>query len=272
MINFLKKYYMGLIPKIIHQIWFQGEDQIPDKYLTNRKLWLDTHSDWQYILWDQSAIEKLIQQQYSHLWNTYQSFTFMHQKIDFFKYIILYHQGGIYVDIDAKPIQKLDKLFDDLFPRSTFLVSKCKYDWLESKVLTGYSTIINNGIIAAAPKHRFLLQILNYVNNLEIDKMKMPKELLINKTTGPIMVTQMYFQAESEIQNQVTVLKHQYFEPCYPFEFRCQYTEKTFIDHQHELTWVGNPLKVLLKIYLFLKRYKWIVLTTLILFIFARFQ
>ena len=38
--------------KIIHQVWIQGEDALPEAYKANRAKWKAAFPDWEMILWD----------------------------------------------------------------------------------------------------------------------------------------------------------------------------------------------------------------------------
>ena len=45
-----------MIPHIIHQIWFQGEDNIPKKYPNYSKSWKEMNPKFKYIFWDGEKI------------------------------------------------------------------------------------------------------------------------------------------------------------------------------------------------------------------------
>tara|TARA_B100000795_G_C22679668_1_gene391252 strand:- start:553 stop:741 length:189 start_codon:yes stop_codon:yes gene_type:complete len=44
--------------KIVHQIWFQGKDKIPEKYHNNLKKTKNTLKNWRHIIWDDESIQK----------------------------------------------------------------------------------------------------------------------------------------------------------------------------------------------------------------------
>jgi hypothetical protein len=46
---------METIPRIFHQISYQGEDLIPAKYRKFRQSWRANHPDWQSMQWDAPA-------------------------------------------------------------------------------------------------------------------------------------------------------------------------------------------------------------------------
>jgi mannosyltransferase OCH1-like enzyme len=82
------------IPKIIHQIWL-GPRPIP-------KLWTDTwiifckKYNWKYYLWTDKHIEKFKLKNKKE----YDNAKSFQQKSDILRYEILYHYGGIYLDVD----------------------------------------------------------------------------------------------------------------------------------------------------------------------------
>lgn len=42
--------------KILHQVWIQGGDELPEEYQKNRQLWRDSlPKDWEMKLWDEQA-------------------------------------------------------------------------------------------------------------------------------------------------------------------------------------------------------------------------
>src|ERR1700677_60433 len=106
----------------IHQIWMQGLHNVPDKYKPNIKKTVNTNPNWSYTLWDSESIEQLVK--YNNTINkTYNALHYMHQKIDFAKYIILYLFGGFYIDMNAYAIKNLDNLIND-YSQYDLIVSK----------------------------------------------------------------------------------------------------------------------------------------------------
>src|SRR6187399_325467 len=90
-----------MIPKIIHQIWLQGYDNIPAELKNDHENCKIVNNDFEYIVWDKDKIKKLLDDKfgkdYSDLFDTYKIFA---QQADFARYAILYVYGGIYLDMD----------------------------------------------------------------------------------------------------------------------------------------------------------------------------
>ena len=43
---------MNKIPRIIHQIWWQGMDKLPKKYQRFKESWVEHHPGWKIMYWD----------------------------------------------------------------------------------------------------------------------------------------------------------------------------------------------------------------------------
>ena len=110
------------IPKLIHQIWFQGENNIPPHLKIYQNKCRSMYSNWDYKFWDKENIELLIKKEYNYLWETYTYYPKLIQKIDLAKYIILHKYGGFYLDMDVECLQNIDN-FILQYPNSNFMVS-----------------------------------------------------------------------------------------------------------------------------------------------------
>jgi mannosyltransferase OCH1-like enzyme len=236
----------------IHQIWLQGEDNIPEKFKSNITQIKNLHPTWQYTLWDDIQIIQLLRgmnskslfkvennKNPSSLIDIYYKMEHLHQKVDFARYVILYQFGGAYVDMDAKSIKPMD----DLVEQSTnyeMLVSQLNLSTVENYITTGYKYSINNGVIIAKRKSSVLKSLIQKIINdyhCDIWSRKI-KPICINQTTGPKRFTQTIFENFS--QYPIKILSHQYFEPCV-FE-DCDITENTYFIHQHERSWLSASL------------------------------
>ena len=91
-----------MIPHIIHQIWFQGEDNIPKKYPNYSKSWKEMNPKFKYIFWDGEKMEKLIREKYPWFLKRYNEYPNMIQRIDSAKYFIMHQYGGILPDLDCE--------------------------------------------------------------------------------------------------------------------------------------------------------------------------
>ena len=238
-----------MIPKIIHQIWFQGLKNLPQEYELKRRTWTKLNPYYEYIVWDEESMNYIISNIYPQYLKVFNNFKFMHQKIDFFKYLVLYIFGGIYSDMDTVNLNPLDSLLDK-FPNSEIIVGKLAVNNVESYMLSGFPETINNGIIMGVRKHNIFKEL---IDSILLNKNKyFTKYSEINNTTGPSFFTKIINKFKN---NKITILDSNYLEPCYSKDPYCIVPEIAYADHQHSQSWVEPNILNLVTVYYFFKKY-----------------
>ena len=118
-----------MIPKILHNIWIQGYDQLPEEVKKNNLLVKKANPVWEFMIWDHTAILKLLKKypiflsMYKNL-NKYIVFNesnsskkmkkeFIKTKGILAKYIILKEYGGVYYDVNLTCKFHFDELFSN---------------------------------------------------------------------------------------------------------------------------------------------------------------
>jgi hypothetical protein len=107
-----------MIPKIIHNIWIQGYENLPNEnkvtYTNIKKI----NPEWDFMIWDDEMIKKLLKK-YPSIYNIYiktNNYTETDNntiKSDIARYIIMKEYGGLYFDIDFNCTSSFDGLFLD---------------------------------------------------------------------------------------------------------------------------------------------------------------
>jgi inositol phosphorylceramide mannosyltransferase catalytic subunit len=274
------------IPRTIHQIWYQGADQLPLKYHDFQHSWQEHHPTWTYQLWDQTLIEQLLNNEYPDLHAFFHSLPLMIQQIDVAKYLILKKYGGIYVDMDMKCVQCLESLFQQ-HPDVTFCVPELRLDssphpkakhqfsaplWILTLGRYARPPFYNNSMIASTRNHPLWDNILSEVQH-SIDAWKsyqpyLPscvKEIYINNTTGPAMLTKIIRQQE-EKSNQYSIVETMskysavnndhilkcpwyQFEPCDKYHHHNCDTSRAYAIHHCDNSWMSSPMKFIVYTY-----------------------
>ncbi len=92
------------IPRYIHQIWISSSEN--HEMNKNFRLAADSciklNSNYNYTLWTHKKILIWLQNQYPWFLSLYKSYSYDMQRIDAMKYFVLFHYGGIYIDLDIK--------------------------------------------------------------------------------------------------------------------------------------------------------------------------
>lgn len=109
------------IPKRIHQIWFNfefwGWVKPPPQRLTGARMtWVDQNPDWQVQLWNENSADNLLETHYPDWWDKFMSFKEPIQRADFFRWVVLYHFGGCYADMDTECVEPLNKRIQQWCP------------------------------------------------------------------------------------------------------------------------------------------------------------
>jgi mannosyltransferase OCH1-like enzyme len=157
-----------LIPKIIHQTY--KNETIPAGWLHPQQTVKDLHPDYEYILWTDDSAHEFIKENYVWFLPTYESYPYPIMRADVIRYFILYHFGGVYIDLDNGCDRKLDPLL--AFPA-----------WLRKTEPTG----VSNDIMGSVAKHPFFLETMN---NLErYNRNWFVSYITIMYSTGPLFLS-----------------------------------------------------------------------------------
>jgi len=268
---------MSKVPKIFHQIWYQGEANIPLHLQEYRLSWIDKHKHYQFVLWNQHKIESLINSTNETIKKLYYSYDLMIQRIDFAKYIILYFYGGIYIDMDVKCLSSIDTIFETHHDKNVILsYSPTNFAHSLSLNVIGLrlnEKLINNGIMACTPKHALLENIIiQAMTNRNTVFRKLGKNFLhIFYTTGPVMVTQAYRNTVDK--HDIVILDNSYFEACniYNVKESCNPPNHAIALHVYEGSWQTSSEKQIVNVYFFLQKYVKVLLFIILVLILVKY-
>ena len=90
--------------KIIHQLW--KNENIPIEWIESHNQYKKLYNDYKYILWTDQTMKEFIEKNYNWFLHTYNNYKYNIQRVDAFRYFVLYHMGGIYSDLDIIPLKK----------------------------------------------------------------------------------------------------------------------------------------------------------------------
>lgn len=271
------------IPKIIHQIWFQGEDQIPANLLPYHTSWKKYNPEYEVRVWDQTQIEALINQLENWIKECYFSYKKMIQKIDFAKYAILYTYGGIYMDMDVECFKSLNNTpglneSDLIVTNMTFvffhqLMFKCIGQ------LDFNDRLINNGIIMATKKNEVMYLTMKCADEKK-NFTDINNSVHIFVTTGPVCLNNglhhwRKLNKHNNNNNNTTYkiqrLDQSYFEACDIFEIKqntCNVPANAIGLHKYSMLWHSKfeHYSMLMMSYIYEYWYIWLGLVILSLF------
>jgi hypothetical protein len=227
-----------MIPKIIHQIWYQGINKLPPDPKNKSTIIQKNHPNWEYILWDNTKIQKVFKNN-TKILNIYNNLSYLHQKIDFIKYCILYEYGGVYLDTDIT----LLKPFDDIltkYQNYDCILSNLNLNKIKSYIFCFNKQCINNGVILSQKNSKFMLYLINNINQNHTCKFyDLNSSMCINRLTGPGLVSTSYNNYPNK--DIIKILDYSYFEPCILKDL-CDIKSNTITVHHHATTWINPQL------------------------------
>ena len=182
----------------IIQTWKTND--IPIQYIPFIESVRKHAKDWNYLFFTDNDIENFMNNIMPQYKDTYDNLRYKIQQIDFFRYLAVYHYGGVYLDMDMFLYDNLDSILKN--------PDTCKFpvelEDINDTVITrsDFFSLIGNYAFYSPAKHPFLKQIIDNICNsrMTIADIKLAqttngdsaKEVFIYCTTGPIMVTQSY--------------------------------------------------------------------------------
>jgi len=115
--DFILFYYYSMLPKIIHNIWLQGYENLSTTIKIQHNDIKQLNPEWEFIIWDNNTIEKLLKK-YPSVYKKYKnvasySNNINNTKSDIARYIIMKEYGGLYCDIEYNCNNSFNILFKD---------------------------------------------------------------------------------------------------------------------------------------------------------------
>jgi mannosyltransferase OCH1-like enzyme len=165
--------FTSSIPKIIMQTW--KTTQVPDHWKTSPESVKTYMPDWKYVLMTDETNRQFVQDNFPDFLNTYDNFEYPIQRADAIRYMWLYINGGVYMDLDFELTKPLDPLFQS-----------------NNEVYLAFSanvgSVFTNAFMASKPRSNFWLEVLDEMTK-PVEWYHVGKHLKVMNSTGPLMLT-----------------------------------------------------------------------------------
>ena len=217
------------IPRRVHQIWWQGEDDVPAAYADSTRALRGMNPGWEYYLWDRSSLLEQCNLLDPQVAACFLSYPHLHQQVDLGRLVVLYNYGGITLDMDITPRRPLSRT--PHLDGAEFIVSGSSVGWLQHLCLSGgcLSRACNNSVFLAAPRSPVVVRLICDVMAASLYRGRI-KFVCIQWTTGPYRVTQSLRAMAAEGED-IVVLPARYFE-------ETEASADAIVSHHHCNTWV----------------------------------
>ena len=223
-----------LIEQIIHQVWV-GTKKIPTNLLKASKSWKKYNPDYKHLIHQNKDCVDLISKHYPQYLDIYEGLLLPVQKADLFRYIAVYHYGGIYTDMDTSAVKPLSDLIS--------VEDTCIIGRDDDKKIKGRKKIeYLQWFFAARKKHPIFKEILNVIAERYQEKPctidLVGKDNYTYWLTGPLAFTMgiIRFLRKKDTINTLTIKDKCYFGN-YEVYYNKKCLEKAVLLHHYDGSW-----------------------------------
>lgn len=185
---------LKLIPKKIHQIWWQGEGQLPTKFKKWQLGWKKHHPTWEYHLWSEEKMLEFVEINEPDILPYYISWPLQASRADAFRYIVLKHLGGVYVDMDIECLRPIDVWTHDV------------------SLLLSQTNTFNNAIFGGCSQHVFFEEL---TRNLKVSMGRSVAEFF--EKSGPSYFSKTVLRLKIPQSEGCRIAPYWAFEPFTPY-------------------------------------------------------
>jgi len=206
------------IPKRIIQAWKTWSSKKPEMFSLYIESIKNKNPDYEYMFFKDDQIDEFLKTHYPHYYETFQRLPMNIQKMDFFRYVALYHFGGFYFDLDITALEPLDELLknDCVFPIDEIIhKNMCSTKRFNNFCRNRLEFLLGQYGFGCSQKNKFIKVLVDGIhNNIDsyVKNYVANSEDYVYITTGPDYVTNMYMTYKNN--HDITILhypKRQYF-------------------------------------------------------------
>ncbi len=221
-----ENYQQRPIPKRIHRTWKTTD--VPNKFLKEWNNCIRLNPGYNVTLWTDKDLEDFIHKNYPWFLSTYQSYAYPIERVDAARYFLMYHYGGIYLDMDVDCKAPFDEMFKNL--------SKMNH----VDVITGAAQGggMTNSFFANKARHPFLYLLIRLL--ISSNGWYLTPYFSVLLSTGPMFMTKIYYKYPCK--QDIYILY-----------------QNNFTRHEHASTWHNDDGPLMIWIY-----YHRVLLLTLI--------
>ncbi|PYI11624.1 mannosyl phosphorylinositol ceramide synthase SUR1 [Aspergillus sclerotiicarbonarius CBS 121057] len=160
-----------VIPKIIHRMWRGLTSEVPEEWSNATHSCSVQNPSYQQYLWTDDTARQFIRAHFAWFLPTYNEHLLTMQRVDAFRYFVLWHYGGVYLDPDIGCQQSMDPLLRNakvLLPQS----------WPYG---------VSNELVASTANHPFIIKVALSVHDHQWSFM--PAYVMAFISTGSILAS-----------------------------------------------------------------------------------
>lgn len=187
------------IPRIIHQTW--KDKDIPAQYEPFVSSVRRYTQGWEYHLWTDDSMQTFVAAQYPDLLAMYNSFPTQIQRCDLFRYLVVNHYGGIYLDLDIKLVKSFNDVIDEV--DNIFFVEKVLDEQECLKFNNRDRVRIANYAFGSKPGHPFWEYFIPKISEKNKSTNVINEENDILESTGPGILSTLFHDYNKNSKDKI---------------------------------------------------------------------
>ena len=200
------------IPQIVHKIAPKEKAKWDRTWIHCHESWKSVYSDSEFMMWDDSDLYNLIDEHYPIFSKKYRELKYDVMRYDIGRYLLMYHYGGIYADMDLFCHKKIDQEVHNSNALVEDVKVKCLTNLVTKEIIfyRPFNITSNFLLVAKKPKDIFWKNLIDFCfKNCETVAFKDHLHCVsyINYTTGPLAISDF----SNKHQNEFTLLKSELF-------------------------------------------------------------
>lgn len=153
-----------MIPRSVHQTWRSSElPKLFDKIYERNKV---VNNNYDFKVWSHLPgnpdIDNFLKREYPDIYDIYEKTKFGVQKSDIARLILLYHYGGVYIDLDILCF----KSFDNIIDTQSDNVYLCMEPNQQTKAIFNKENVLCNAFIATPARHEIFKQAIAEIKSI----------------------------------------------------------------------------------------------------------
>ncbi|KAL3858433.1 hypothetical protein ACJMK2_013024 [Sinanodonta woodiana] len=141
------------IERIIHQSW--KTKMVPMQFNDYIKSFVDNHLSWKYMFWTDHSTRLFISKHYPNLLSLYDNYAHPLNRPDALRYIVLFHFGGVYSDLDVESLRPLDPII------KKYSCVLGQEPHVHSIVYTNFYEQASKAFMACRKRHPFMKSVID---------------------------------------------------------------------------------------------------------------
>ncbi len=168
----------------LHQIW--NNKSVPKAWQRLQQNCQNLNQNYKYTLWTKESLKSLIQDYYPWFSHMYDIYATQDKGLDIVRYFVLYHHGGVFLDIDIGCHKSFDYIVQNISRNSDIVLGA-----IAPMGLT-------HNFLIAKGRHPFLWSVIHELANTNI--WSFFSHYAISENTGPELVWRSYLKYPCKTQ------------------------------------------------------------------------